>query len=51
VYAGSLDSVRVLVEAGAPLDVEDRAHHATPLGWAEYLGRPEIERYLRERHR
>lgn len=47
VYADSLECVRVLVEAGAPLDVEDRAHHSTPLGWAEYLGRPEIARYLR----
>ncbi|HEX6084948.1 MAG TPA: ankyrin repeat domain-containing protein [Thermoanaerobaculia bacterium] len=51
VHAGSLDSVRILVEAGAPLDVEDRAHHSTPLGWAEYLGRPEIASYLREQHR
>ena len=51
VFADSLDSVRILVEAGAPLDVEDRAHHGTPLGWAEYLGHPEIASYLREQHR
>jgi hypothetical protein len=48
VMAGSLDSVRVLVEAGAPLDVQDRVYHSTPLGWADYLGRPEIAAYLCE---
>lgn len=48
VFAGSLESVRHLVEAGAKLDVQDRAHHSTPLGWAEYLEHPEIAAYLRD---
>jgi hypothetical protein len=48
VYADSLESVRVLVNAGAPLDVEDRVYHSTPLGWAEYLEHPEIAAYLRQ---
>jgi peptide-methionine (S)-S-oxide reductase len=36
VWSGSLDAVKVLVEAGARLDTKDKAEHATPLGWAEY---------------
>jgi len=36
VWSGSLDAVKVLVEAGANLRTKDRAEHATPLGWAEY---------------
>jgi peptide-methionine (S)-S-oxide reductase len=36
VWSGSLDTVRVLVEAGASLTTKDRAEDATPLGWAEY---------------
>jgi peptide-methionine (S)-S-oxide reductase len=37
VCSGSLASVRVLVDAGAQLDIRDRAEKATPLGWAEYF--------------
>ncbi len=36
VCSGSLDAVKVLVAAGADLDVHDSAWNATPLGWAEY---------------
>ena len=36
VWSGSLDAVKVLVEAGAKLTTCDKAEHATPLGWAEY---------------
>ena len=36
VCSGSLDAVRVLVEAGAGLRARDKAENATPLGWAEY---------------
>ena len=35
-WSGSLDAVKVLVEAGANLATKDQAEHATPLGWAEY---------------
>lgn len=49
VDSGSLDAVRVLVEAGADLGTRDRTHHGTPLGWAEYLGHTEIAAYLREK--
>lgn len=36
VWSGSLDAVKVLVEAGARLSTRDKAFDATPLGWAEY---------------
>ena len=36
VSSGSLDAVRVLVEAGASLHTKDRAWKGTPLDWAEH---------------
>ena len=60
VCSGSLDAVKVLVEAGARLSTRDKAEKATPLGWAEYYletnGRgerarryAEIAAYLRDK--
>ena len=49
VDSGSLDAVKVLVEAGAKLDTKDKVYHGTPLDWAEYEGRLEIADYLRKR--
>jgi len=49
VAAGREAVVRLLVERGARLDLEDTLYHATPLGWAEYLGQAELARYLRTR--
>ena len=60
VWSGSLDAVRVLVEAGANLATKDKAERATALGWAEYAqtlpaaatgGKQygEIAAYLREK--
>ena len=46
VWSGSLDAVKVLVEAGADLTLRDKVYHSTPLGWAEYAGRDEIAAYL-----
>jgi hypothetical protein len=52
VHSGSLDAVKVLVEAGAHLGARDTAYNATPLGWAEYSrGKQpydEIAAYLRK---
>jgi ankyrin repeat protein len=46
--AGGHDAaVRLLVERGARLDIKDRIYQGTPLGWAKYLGKTEIEKYLR----
>jgi hypothetical protein len=36
--AGHEPVVRLLIERGARLDVEDLHHHATPAGWAAYAG-------------
>lgn len=36
VCSGSLETVSVLVDAGANLNQPDSAWEATPLGWAEY---------------
>ena len=36
VWSGSLDAVRVLVEAGADLKRRDTIHDGTPIGWAGY---------------
>ena len=36
VSSGSLDTVKVLVDAGASVGQPDSAWQATPLGWAEY---------------
>jgi peptide-methionine (S)-S-oxide reductase len=59
VGSGSLDAVRLLVDAGAGLRSRDKAEKATPLGWAEYYlttargdrGRQyaEIAAYLRDK--
>jgi hypothetical protein len=60
VCSGSLDAVKVLVQAGARLGTRDKAEKATPLGWAEYYletsGRSEragryaeIAAYLRDK--
>jgi hypothetical protein len=49
VLAGRDAVVRLLVERGARLDLRDTTYDGTPLGWAEYGGRPEIAAYLRSR--
>ncbi len=46
---GHLEVVRALVEHGARLDIPDRIHASTPLGWADYLGKADIAAYLRRR--
>jgi len=37
VCSGSLDAVKLLVEAGARLDMQDKIYNGTPLDWAVYL--------------
>ncbi len=49
VWANHLDTVRLLVERGARLDLRDKVYSGTPLGWANYGGRTEIAAFLRER--
>jgi ankyrin repeat protein len=47
VLAGNDAVVRLLVERGARLDIQDTIYQGTPLGWAMHAGRNEIEKYLR----
>ena len=49
VGSGSLDAVRALVEAGAPLAVKDTVYDGTPFEWAEFGKKKEIAAYLRQR--
>jgi hypothetical protein len=49
VFSGSLESVKVLLEAGAKLDLTDRIYHGTPLGWAEHLQMDESDHQVRKR--
>jgi len=37
ICSGSLDAVKLLVDAGAGLDLKDRIYDGTPLGWAEHM--------------
>lgn len=45
--SGSLETVKVLVEAGADLNAVDSAWNGTPLGWAEYGNQIDVAKYLR----
>ncbi|HEY6107842.1 MAG TPA: ankyrin repeat domain-containing protein, partial [Gemmatimonadales bacterium] len=61
VWSGSLEAVKVLVEAGADVRRKDSLWNGTPQGWAEYGAREQAQRpdkaqryaaiaaYLRER--
>jgi ankyrin repeat protein len=46
-FAGDLDTVRLLLEHGAKLDIRDRLWNGTAEDWAEYAGQREVERFLR----
>ncbi len=47
VWSGSLDTVKILINAGADLHATDTAWKGTPLGWAEYGNKKEIVEYLK----
>jgi hypothetical protein len=47
--AGHEGVVRLLVERGAGLDIKDKVHHGTPLGWALHGGQRKIAEFLRSR--
>jgi ankyrin repeat protein len=49
VWGNHADAVRELVEHGARLDLRDTVYDSTPLGWAEYGGKVEIAKYLKQR--
>ncbi len=45
-WAGSAPIARLLIERGAEIDARDRRYHATPLGWAIHLRKPQLIEYL-----
>lgn len=45
-FAGHMEVVKLLVERGARLDLEDVLWHGTPAGWARYGGKTEVEAFL-----
>ena len=47
--AGHLGVVKLLVERGARLDINDVIWQGTPADWAQHEGRAAVETYLRER--
>ncbi|HEY0580879.1 MAG TPA: ankyrin repeat domain-containing protein [Chloroflexota bacterium] len=47
VWSDQIETVRLLVERGARLDIRDTIWNGTPLGWAEFGGRNAIADYLR----
>ena len=49
VDSGSLEAVKLLVEAGANLKKKDSIYNGTPLDWAVHLGKNEIVEYLQGR--
>ena len=48
VWSGSLETVKILLQAGANLNARDSNWDGTPLDWAEYGNRKEIAEYLRK---
>jgi hypothetical protein len=46
--AGHLETVKVLVEHGARLDIKDVLWQGTPEGWAQHGGRTAVVTYLRK---
>ena len=49
ISSGHEDMVRLLVERGARLDIQDTIYRGTALDWAIYLDRTSIANYLRDR--
>jgi ankyrin repeat protein len=49
IFAGHEAVVRLLVERGARLDMQDTIYKGTPLGWAMHGRQVEIEKYLRSK--
>jgi len=44
---GRLDMLKLLVDAGSPVDTRDAVYRATPLEWADFFGRTEAVEFLR----
>lgn len=49
VWSGSVEAVKILLDAGADVNAKDSIYDGTPFGWAEYGERTEVIKYLKER--
>ena len=49
VSSGSLDAIKVLVEAGSNAGVKDRIYNGTPLDWAKHMQEREQEDTMKRR--
>jgi ankyrin repeat protein len=47
-FSGNTEAVRVLLAHGANVRARDGKYHATPAGWADYAGHPEIRDMILE---
>jgi hypothetical protein len=45
--AGHADTVRLLVQRGARVDIKDILWNGTPADWADHGGHPQVPAYLR----
>lgn len=45
---GNVDMAKLLLDHGANSTARDPYHHAPPIGWAEYNGKAEMVRFLKE---
>ena len=48
VLAGHPEVIRILRDAGADPTIEDSKHHSSAIGWAEFFGRADFVRILRD---
>lgn len=51
VFSGSLESVKLLVDAGANLNAIDKIYEGTPLEWAQYMQKEETDASKKEQYK
>ena len=51
VFSASLESVKILVSAGADLNAKDKVYEGTPLGWAIYMQTEEKDDAKRKKYK
>jgi len=50
VFSGSLESVKILVDAGANVNAKDLVYDGTPLGWAIYMQTEETDEIKKKKY-
>jgi peptide-methionine (S)-S-oxide reductase len=51
VFSGSLESVKILADAGADLNAKDRIYEGTPLDWAIYMQTEEPDEVKKKKYK